>query len=125
VTAAGNGKEALKALEKDSFDLVLMDVQMPEMDGFEATAAIREREKNGRQSSDHRRDDRSCDGGRQRTMSSGRNGRLPHEADSVGGIERPACTLLACCFNGDNSPGIMTDGLFLRGAVTPGRWEFW
>jgi PAS domain S-box-containing protein len=45
VTVAGNGNEALLALEKDSFDLVLMDVQMPEMDGFEATAAIREKEK--------------------------------------------------------------------------------
>jgi len=45
VTVAGNGKEALAALEKGSFDLVLMDVQMPEMDGFEATAAIREKEK--------------------------------------------------------------------------------
>src|ERR1700674_1388965 len=45
VTVAGNGKEALAALEKGSFDLVLMDVQMPEMDGFEAKAAIREKEK--------------------------------------------------------------------------------
>jgi PAS domain S-box-containing protein len=45
VTVAGNGKEALAALERQSFDLVLMDVQMPEMDGFEATAAIREKEK--------------------------------------------------------------------------------
>ncbi len=45
VIVAGNGKEALAALEKDSFDLVLMDVQMPEMDGFEATAVIREKEK--------------------------------------------------------------------------------
>ena len=48
VTVAGNGKEALTALEKNTFDLVLMDVQMPEMDGFEATAAIREKEKASR-----------------------------------------------------------------------------
>src|SRR6202022_1826283 len=45
VAVAGNGKEALAALEKQAFDLVLMDVQMPEMDGFEATAALREKEK--------------------------------------------------------------------------------
>ncbi|HEV3203651.1 MAG TPA: response regulator, partial [Gemmataceae bacterium] len=36
--------EALTKLEKESFDVVLMDVQMPEMDGFKATAAIRDRE---------------------------------------------------------------------------------
>ena len=45
VELASNGLEALASLERTSFDLVLMDVQMPEMGGFEATAAIREKEK--------------------------------------------------------------------------------
>ena len=45
VTPVGNGKEALAELEKHPFDLVLMDVQMPEMNGFEATALIRKKEK--------------------------------------------------------------------------------
>jgi CheY-like chemotaxis protein len=44
VVVAGNGRGALEALEKEYFDLVFMDVQMPVMDGFEATAAIRKKE---------------------------------------------------------------------------------
>ena len=44
VVVAGNGLEALEALEKERFDLVFMDLQMPVMDGFEATTAIRKRQ---------------------------------------------------------------------------------
>jgi two-component system sensor histidine kinase/response regulator len=40
-----NGREALAALERESFDLMLMDLHMPEMDGFEATSSIRARER--------------------------------------------------------------------------------
>jgi len=43
--AVGNGLEALKALEKNAYDIIFMDCQMPKLDGFETTLKIREREK--------------------------------------------------------------------------------
>jgi CheY-like chemotaxis protein len=45
VHTAANGQEALDMLERETFDCVLMDVQMPVLDGFEATAAVRNRER--------------------------------------------------------------------------------
>jgi CheY-like chemotaxis protein len=46
VEVVKTGRETLAALKKGTFDVILMDLQMPELDGFEATAAIREDEKN-------------------------------------------------------------------------------
>ncbi len=45
ITSVSNGREALEALEQSTFDLILMDVQMPVMDGWMATEVIRERER--------------------------------------------------------------------------------
>jgi signal transduction histidine kinase/CheY-like chemotaxis protein len=44
VVTSGNGREALARLDRERFDLILMDVQMPDIDGFEATAMIRKKE---------------------------------------------------------------------------------
>lgn len=46
VDIAENGKEAVRLYEKNSYNVILMDIQMPEMNGFEATKIIREKEKN-------------------------------------------------------------------------------
>jgi CheY-like chemotaxis protein len=46
ITVAKNGKEALTLYKKHSFDLILMDIEMPIMDGFEAVTTIRQLEKN-------------------------------------------------------------------------------
>ena len=89
VTVVLNGREALAALEKNHFDLVLMDMQMPEMDGFEATTILREREKStGRHQPVIAMTALAMNGDRERCMAVGMDGYLskpirPQELDEV------------------------------------------
>jgi two-component system, sensor histidine kinase and response regulator len=89
VTVAINGREALAALEKNAFDLVLMDMQMPEMDGFEATRILREREKStGRHQHLVAMTALAMNGDRERCMAVGMDGYLskpirPQELDEI------------------------------------------
>jgi len=89
VTVVRNGKEALAALEKDHFDLVLMDMQMPEMDGFEATRILRQREKtNGNHQPVVAMTALAMNGDKERCIEAGMDGYLskpirPQELDEV------------------------------------------
>ena len=83
VATAVNGRQAIDAIAAappGHFDVVLMDVQMPEVDGLSATVLIRQRERSRRRAHPDRRDDRSRDVGRSRALSGVRHGRLHLEA---------------------------------------------
>jgi signal transduction histidine kinase/CheY-like chemotaxis protein len=92
VVLAGNGREALEALEKRVFDLIFMDVQMPEMDGFQAAAAIREKEAGtGTHLPIVALTAHAMEGDRERCLAAGMDGYLtkpirPRELDDVLGI---------------------------------------
>ncbi len=75
VVVANNGREAVQAYENERFDLVLMDVQMPEMDGLEATQCIRAREGNlGRRTPIVAMTARAMKGDREQCLESGMDG---------------------------------------------------
>ena len=89
VVVAGNGLEAVAALKRESFDLVFMDVQMPEMDGIEATMAIRQEEKgNGEHMPVIALTAHAMKGDREKCLAAGMDGYLtkpirPQELDEV------------------------------------------
>ena len=88
VVVANDGREALDILDRESFDLILMDVQMPRMDGFQATAAIRAG--GGRHEPPHPdlRHDGARDEGGPGAVPGGRDGRLHLQADPGRAIPR-------------------------------------
>lgn len=83
VSIACNGKEALGALQKASFDLVLMDAQMPEMDGFEATQRIRNGEAGDRRIPIVAMTAHAMKGDRERCLEAGMDGYIAKPISSV------------------------------------------
>ncbi len=87
VDIVNDGAEAVSAWESGKFHLILMDCQMPVMDGYQAAREIRLREARSLPHSNHRPDGR-CDEGSGQAMPRGGNGRLSDQADRSPAIER-------------------------------------
>jgi signal transduction histidine kinase/CheY-like chemotaxis protein len=92
VVKASNGRAALERLEESSFDVILMDIQMPEMDGFEATALIRKAEEStGKHLTIIAMTAHAMEGDRERCLAAGMDGYISKPLnvhDLLGAIEQ-------------------------------------
>lgn len=86
--AVSDGRQAVDAVSKKAFDMILMDCQMPEMDGFEATAIIREKERNHRHTPICALTANAMDGDRERCLAAGMDDYLckPIGLDQLRGV---------------------------------------
>jgi PAS domain S-box-containing protein len=112
---AENGKQAIAALEKHKFDLVVMDIQMPEMGGIEATEEIRRKEKsNGGHIPIFAMTAHAMPGDRERCLAAGMDGYVPKPIDPklfTQIIETGALPPSATAVGGDaNSDQMKTEG---------------
>ena len=71
-----DGNQVLEALDKETFDLIFMDCQMPSMDGYETTSTIRQRESGGRHTPIIALTAHAMEGARQKCLDAGMDGYL-------------------------------------------------
>ena len=110
VEIAGDGQEAIHLTERNRYDVILMDVQMPGMNGLEATAAIRQREEGGRRVPIIAMTAHAMKGDRERCLAAGMDGYLSKPIDAhetIALVERLAAeeaTASAAAGSTDSSP---------------------
>jgi len=103
VTVVSNGREALDAIGRQTFDLILMDIQMPEMSGFEATETIRRQERgSGRHLPIIALTAHAMDGDRERCLESGMDGYISKPARGAE-LSRAIGSLLAATPGGSEA----------------------